>query len=731
MNSIDRIREALQFIDSGDRETWVRMGMAVKSELGEAGFALWDAWSQRAESYNSRDARDVWRSIHIDGGITIASLFHEAKANGWRGNGRHYEGIEDLAERRRIAARRAAREEAAIASERAEAARKAAMIWSAAAPAQASNPYLARKQVPAVPTLREICADKVAEILGYAPKSGGEPLSGRLLVVPVKQNGELSTLELIDEAGRKTALAGRGTKVCGYWASERLPDGDGAGLTLLIGEGVATVLSASAATRYPGVAALSSGNLPAVAKVMHERYPKSDLVILADLAKATGAPDSNAIEAARSVGGKVAIPDFGADRAPEQTDFNDLVMTYGPEAVRRALVAAKAPEADKEPGASTLHRAVTVRVADVEPQPIRWLWPGRIAIGKLTLLAGDPGLGKSMISLSMAATITRGGRWPDRGSAPLGDVVLLSAEDDVADTIRPRLDAAGADPVRVHVLTMIRDVDAASGEIMQRSFSLRRDVPALAELLTSLPNCRLVVVDPISAYTDGVDTHRNADVRGLLAPLAELAQRHGVAILCVTHLNKGAGQSAIYRTTGSLAFVAAARCSIVVTRDPDDPARRLMLPVKNNLAEGATGLAYRVAIGSNGAPRIEWEAEPVTMTADEALATQESCEDRNATDEAEDWLRELLASGPKRASEVQREARQAGISEKSLRRARERLGIRPKKQGGFFGGNPGWVWELPSLKMPSHAEDAHEFERASSGEEGIFRTDVGVWRADL
>jgi putative DNA primase/helicase len=139
--------------------------------------------------------------------------------------------------------------------------------------------------------------------------------------------------------------------VGGYWATERLPDGDGAGLTLMAGEGVATVLSAKAATRHPGIAALSSGNLPAVAKAMRERYPAAVIVILADLVKATGAPDPHAIESARSAGGKLAIPDFGTDRDPGMTDFNDMAVICGLEAVARAIANTTAPaRGEHQPG---------------------------------------------------------------------------------------------------------------------------------------------------------------------------------------------------------------------------------------------------------------------------------------------------------------------------------------------------------------------------------------------
>ncbi|MDO9225634.1 MAG: DUF3987 domain-containing protein [Pseudomonadota bacterium] len=340
---LDRIREALQLLPAGDRDAWVRMGMAIKSEVGDAGFDAWDAWSQQAENYNSRDARDVWKSIKAGGGVNIGTLYHEAKVNGWRDDGVYQAPTpEEIAERRRDAAERAAKDEAETARERAEAAKNAAAIWKAATPATADNPYLKRKRVAPVATLREIDAGAAAAILGYVPKSGGDALAGRLLVVPVKQGDRISTLELIDGDKRKAALAGRGTKAGGYWAAQPLPDGDGAGLTLLIGEGVATGLSGKEASGHPVIAALSAGNLPAVAKAMRERYPAAALVILADLVKTTGAPDPHAIEAAHAVGGVVAVPDFGPDRDPDMTDFNDLAQACGPEAVGRCIANAAA-----------------------------------------------------------------------------------------------------------------------------------------------------------------------------------------------------------------------------------------------------------------------------------------------------------------------------------------------------------------------------------------------------
>ncbi|MDA0823253.1 MAG: toprim domain-containing protein, partial [Proteobacteria bacterium] len=304
MNDIDRIREALQFISTGGHDERFRIGCMVKSELGAAGRDLWDEWR---DGRGDDEAASVWKSISETGALKIGTLFHEAKANGWRDDGTYAKPTpEELVVRRRIAEERVAKDEAEIARERADTASRAAAILKAATEAKVDNPYLVRKRVPPVATLREIEAGAAAAILGYAPNCRGDLLTGRLLVVAVKQGDGISTLELIDGDKRKAALAGRGSKVGGYWATERLPDGDGVGLTLLIGEGVATGLSASEATGHPAIAALSSGNLPTVAKAMRERYPAAALVILADLVKATGEPDPHAIEAAKVGAGRTA-----------------------------------------------------------------------------------------------------------------------------------------------------------------------------------------------------------------------------------------------------------------------------------------------------------------------------------------------------------------------------------------------------------------------------------------
>ncbi|HTH17370.1 MAG TPA: AAA family ATPase, partial [Magnetospirillum sp.] len=218
-------------------------------------------------------------------------------------------------------------------------------------------------------------------------------------------------------------------------------------------------------------------------------------------------------------------------------------------------------------GAQAPITPILISMADVQSRPIEWLWPGRIARGKVTLIAGDPGLGKSFLTLDLAARVSRGSPWPDvpDASAPLGGVVLLSAEDDAEDTIRPRLDAAGAD---VHCIKLLHAVRHNYRENQKEAlFSLATDLPALEAAILAVPDCRLVVIDPITAYLGDTDSHKNAEIRGLIAPLAALAAKHGVAIVCVTHLNKSGSGPAIYRSIGSIAFVAAARAAWAVIKD--------------------------------------------------------------------------------------------------------------------------------------------------------------------
>jgi len=218
-----------------------------------------------------------------------------------------------------------------------------------------------------------------------------------------------------------------------------------------------------------------------------------------------------------------------------------------------------------------------ISLADVQPAQVSWLWLGRIPRGKLTLLVGDPGLGKSFVTLDMAARVSTGSAWPDGKPVTQGPVVILSAEDDLADTIVPRLDAHGADRRFVFCLKAVRQ----SGR--EKFFSLKDDLKYLASTIDYLkPN--LVIIDPLSAYMGMTNTSRDADVRFVLGPLTDLAAQTGVAILAVMHLNKASKNHVIYRTSGSVAFTASARSLLALTRDPGDESRRVLCSIKNNLS---------------------------------------------------------------------------------------------------------------------------------------------------
>lgn len=357
--------------------------------------------------------------------------------------------------------------------------------------------------------------------------------------------------------------------------------------------------------------------------------------------------------------------------------------------------------------------AVLRRVSDIAAQELAWLWPGRIPLGKMTLFAGDPGLGKSFVTLDIVARVTRGGNWPDGArNEAAGNVILLSAEDDPSDTIRPRLEAAGADLNRVDILEAVRHI-RSNGEASLDHFSLQTDIAALQDAAVSR-DVRLIVIDPISAYLGSTDSHVNAKVRGLLAPLTALAQTLRFSLVLVDHLSKS-NRPALYRPNGSIGFTAAARAVWFFAKDPDAAEQRLMLPGKLNLAPEQTGLGYMLKESEPGIVAVAW-GDAVSMTADSVLQP-EAAEERSERMEATDWLREQLSGGPISAKQLKKDANAAGLSWITVRRAQGLLGIKPAKDG-FEGG---WSWNLPT------PEDAHQppkmltiLEGASSPQVSIF-----------
>jgi hypothetical protein len=330
-------------------------------------------------------------------------------------------------------------------------------------------------------------------------------------------------------------------------------------------------------------------------------------------------------------------------------------------------------------------RLAVRELSEVATEPVRWLWQPYIPRGKLTLIDGDPGVGKSLQALAIAAAVTRGEALPGDEPSDPGGVLLLCGEDGAEDTIKPRLLRLGAYAGRVRLVTGVVREDG-EGDTM----TLSREGVRLLEQEVAAYRPALVVIDPLVAFLeDRVDMHRANEVRSILRPVAELAQRHGTAVLALRHLTKAPGSHALYRGQGSIDFAAAARSVLLVVKDPGDGGRRLMLPTKASLTELGPGLAFRVADG--GEIGFAWEGS-VEVTAEEVLGGPGAMVARTGLEEAMAFLREVLADGPEPVRVVYHEAKEVGISERTLDRAKAVLRVRSVRRQD--GAGACWEWEL-------------------------------------
>jgi hypothetical protein len=346
-------------------------------------------------------------------------------------------------------------------------------------------------------------------------------------------------------------------------------------------------------------------------------------------------------------------------------------------------------------------------LSEIDPTPVRWLWPDRVA-RKFVLFCGPPDVGKTCALLDVAARVSRGDPWPDgSGNAPVGSVLYMTAEDGTADTIRVRAEAAGADLARVHVLQSVTD---EGGKIS--TFNLQRDLDLLADHVRRIGDVAMVAIDPIAAYLgDNKDSHKASDVRGILSPMKDFAEEHGVAVVGLAHPSKSVDR-AMNAVGGSGAFVAASRATWLFVREVDgegdETGRTLMLSIKNNLSgRRNNGLAYRI-VGcdlGNGitAPRVSWDHELVTVTADQALAMSADAAGKGPGDgdgalsDAMKWIREeFLVKERIEAVELATWAKNAGIAERTLKRAREKLGVETRRDG--FGPGAKYYLTLPCAR---------------------------------
>ncbi|MGX5651527.1 AAA family ATPase [Hydrogenophaga borbori] len=571
----------------------------------------------------------------------------------------------------------------------------AALAWTAAAPA-IDHDYLTRKGINVY----------------------GVKRSGRLLLIPMRDiSGTLHSLQTIAPDGTKRFQPDGRVKGC-YHAIGK-PDG-----LLIVCEGYATGASIHVATGHAVAVAFNAGNLRAVAEALRGKHPALKIIIAADDdARTPGNPGlRKAIEAARAVGGYLTKPDFGNDRQDGATDFNDLHQMVGADAVRACIEAAELVEStpmleelrevDARPATPEV---VLLNGADLEPEPVRWLWPDWLALGKLHILAGAPGQGKTTIALAFAATVTMGGHWPDASRSEAGSILIWSGEDDPADTLLPRLLAAGADRARCYFVGGTR----IDGEV--QSFDPARDMGALEAQARRIGGIKLLIVDPVVSAVAG-DSHKNTEVRRALQPLVDLASRLDAAVLGISHFSKGgAGSDPASRVVGSIAFSAVARVVLVAAKvkgDDDEQDRWILARGKSNIGPDDGGFEYHIEqsepIPGIRASHIAW-GKPVAGSARDLLTESEADTgqggDSSARAEAKEFLIQLLKDGATPTKHVQAEAKAAGIAWRTVRRASDALGIKKYRLQGA------WYWDLPNLAM----QLGQDGQRLNGGQVGALR----------
>lgn len=325
---------------------------------------------------------------------------------------------------------------------------------------------------------------------------------------------------------------------------------------------------------------------------------------------------------------------------------------------------------------------VVVELSTVQAETVQWLWQDYIPLGKVTLVDGDPGLGKSTFCLDIAARNSTGAPMPDGNPGMRGGTVLLTLEDGLADTVVPRLTAMGADLSRIVALQGVAYSDGTS------RFVTISDIDVIEEAVKRV-SAKLLIVDPLMGYLGSeVNSHRDQDVRQALGPLSRLADKLNLSVVVIRHLNKSGGSQSIYRGGGSIGIIGAARCGYLIAKDPQDENKRVIACIKNNLAPMPPSLSFHIE-SVDTTSRIAWDGVS-SHSADALLAIPVSEEERSALDEAKDFLLEILAESSVDSKEIQKQAKAAGISERTLQRAKKILNV--KSQKSDFKGV--WVWSL-------------------------------------
>jgi hypothetical protein len=328
------------------------------------------------------------------------------------------------------------------------------------------------------------------------------------------------------------------------------------------------------------------------------------------------------------------------------------------------------------------------------PRSIPWLWPQRLTLGKLAMLDGDPGMGKSLLTLDLCARLTTGRPFPDDAPAPgPANVLILNAEDSPDDILVPRLRALGADLERVYF-------GEADDDKESRLLGLPRDLDDFEGALER-SQARLAILDPIAAFLDA-STLSTSDqsVRRALLPLVQLARRRQCAFLFVRHLNKSGHSRALYRGGGSIGLLAVCRSGWLIGSEPHDRERRVLAQTKKNLAAPQPNLAFSIVSGAGGQPTIDWHG-PTPLTADQLLGARSPAGERGrARAQARELLRQFLEERPRTSEEVWATAKEYDLAERTVMRAKEELAIRCRRV--YLEGRRITYWLLPNQVLPDH-----------------------------
>ncbi|WP_086120950.1 AAA family ATPase [Hydrogenophaga sp. IBVHS2] len=374
---------------------------------------------------------------------------------------------------------------------------------------------------------------------------------------------------------------------------------------------------------------------------------------------------------------------------------------------------------DADIEATDLQSVILTSGADLTPEPVEWLWRDWLALGKVHILAGAPGQGKTTLAVgALAATVTLGGRWPDGTKCEAGNVIVWSGEDDPADTLLPRLLAAGGERSRVYF------VEGTRGATGAQPFDPAHDMRKLLAAIERIGGARLVIVDPVVSAVTG-DSHKNTEVRRALQPLVDAAAAGRFAVLGITHFSKGGqGSDPTQRVIGSVAFSAVARVVLVAARvkGEDGEDRRILARSKSNIGPDDGGYEYHLeqveVMPGIEASRVAW-GKAVQGSARELLTdnTEADDEEKSAQDCAAEFLTDLLRDGPTPTKTVEAEAKAAGIAWRTVRRASDALHVKKRKTV------EGWYWSIPSQPVqvvqgvqPFNAGQVGQVDQVGSGD---------------